>query len=197
MVLAAWNPQISTGGPRTYSVGQLATNVTSLVSSGDENTDGTKEWRIIWWDKIIDYTFHGPYFWTGKGNGINLRVADSMPGPDDLRAPHSAHFNILGRTGVPGLALWVAIQVAFGHSMIRSFVLAHRKEDHFSMGLVAWITAYWLAALVVMSFDPYLEGPQGGILFWSMLGMGIALRSWIEHSSAASNTDNSFAAELA
>jgi hypothetical protein len=34
---------------------------------------------------------------------------------------------------------------------------------------------YWLAAFVDMSFDVYLEGPQGGIWFWVIIGFGIAV----------------------
>jgi hypothetical protein len=37
----------------------------------------------------------------------------------------------------------------------------------------AWIFIYWLAMIVNASFDPYLEGPQGGIWFWSVFGLGI------------------------
>jgi hypothetical protein len=36
------------------------------------------------------------------------------------------------------------------------------------------ILAYWLAMLVNASFDVYLEGPQGGIWFWSVFGLGLA-----------------------
>ncbi len=38
-----------------------------------------------------------------------------------------------------------------------------------------WILAYWLALIVNMSFDVYLEGPQGGIWFWCLVGYIIAL----------------------
>jgi hypothetical protein len=35
--------------------------------------------------------------------------------------------------------------------------------------------AIWVAALINMSFDVYLEGPQGGIWFWSVVGLGLVL----------------------
>ena len=35
--------------------------------------------------------------------------------------------------------------------------------------------AYFTAFLVNMSFDVYLEGPQGGIWFWCLIGYAIAL----------------------
>jgi hypothetical protein len=38
---------------------------------------------------------------------------------------------------------------------------------------------YWIAAMVNMSFDPYLEGPHGGIWFWTLFGLGLgAMRAW-------------------
>ena len=36
------------------------------------------------------------------------------------------------------------------------------------------ILAFWIAFLIHMSFGVYLEGPQGGIWFWSVMGLGIA-----------------------
>jgi hypothetical protein len=36
------------------------------------------------------------------------------------------------------------------------------------------VLAYWLASFINMSFDVYIEGPQGGIWFWSIVGFGIA-----------------------
>ena len=46
--------------------------------------------------------------------------------------------------------------------------------------------AYWLAALINMSFDVYLEGPQGGIPFWSVIGLGmVAMRAVAGEKDAA------------
>lgn len=41
-------------------------------------------------------------------------------------------------------------------------------------GLNLWILACWLAAFTNLSLDVYLEGPQGGVWFWSVIGLGIA-----------------------
>ena len=38
----------------------------------------------------------------------------------------------------------------------------------------AWILVFWLAMVVNASFDVYLEGPQGGIWFWMIFGLGLA-----------------------
>jgi hypothetical protein len=41
--------------------------------------------------------------------------------------------------------------------------------------LAALLFAYWVAMLVDTSFDPYLEGPQGGIWFWVIFGLGLVV----------------------
>ena len=37
-----------------------------------------------------------------------------------------------------------------------------------------FLGAYWLAFLINGSFDVYLEGPMGGIWFWTVYGIGVA-----------------------
>ncbi len=79
----AWlaNPQVDLGLVRSVSVDQLVQNVTSIFTNqnGTETND-TKEWRLEWWNKIVGYTIDGPYFWTGKGYGINLADCGRIPG---------------------------------------------------------------------------------------------------------------------
>ena len=177
------NVQVDLGTRRDVSVAQLLENVRSVIGESDDpGLADTREWREDWWDAIVDYTVHGQYFWQGKGFGINLAEDDGIPAPADgsLRAPHNAHLNILARTGIPGLLLWVAVQGAFGISLIRAGIVASRTKRALWLGVVGWIFVYWLAALVNMTFDVYLEGPQGGIFFWSLIGLGLAVASFIQ-----------------
>ena len=37
----------------------------------------------------------------------------------------------------------------------------------------AFLVAYWMAFLVNTSFDVFLEGPMGGIWFWTLVGTGL------------------------
>lgn len=176
---AGWlaNPQIDLGA-RSLSVDQLVQNVTSIFTNANgTETQATKEWRLAWWDKIIGYTIDGPYFWTGKGYGINLADADGFQVNSDgsLRAPHSTHFEILARSGVPGLISWFALQATFGMAMLLAAFRAYRARSTALLALIAWSFVYWLAAVVNSSFDVYLGGPQGGIPFWADFGFGIFL----------------------
>jgi O-Antigen ligase len=178
-VLLVANPEIRIGaGTRTISLSQAIDNVTSVVfASQDAALQGTKDFRLNWWGRIIDYTIGGPYFWTGKGFGINLADDDGFQPTADhsLRAPHNAHVEILARMGVPGLVLWVLLQVAFGAALLRAGLAAGRAGAAEWTARFAWVFVYWLAMIVNMSFDPYLEGPQGGIWFWAIFGFGLVL----------------------
>jgi len=180
-VVGLTNLEVDIGGRRDISAGQLLENLRSVVGESDDpSLVGTRQWREEWWDTIIGYTVGGPYFWQGKGFGVNLAEDDGVQAPDEtLRAPHNGHLNILARTGVPGLGLWVILLAAFAATLVRAARTAARTGQRFWLGVVAWIFVYWSAAVVNMTFDVYLEGPQGGIFFWSLMGLGLAVASFI------------------
>src|ERR671922_46382 len=97
---------------------RIATNIGSIFGVSDKgNLAATREWRLRWWRRIVGYTVHGDYFWTGKGFGIDLAVADGIlpPGYKEVpnRNPHNVHMTVLARAGIPGLVLWMLIQGAF------------------------------------------------------------------------------------
>lgn len=171
-------PTPTSGPGRPTSAGQWFENLLSIFgSSSRPDLDGTKAFRLAWWSKIADYTVFGPYFWTGKGFGVNLADDDGFQPTLDgsLRAPHNSHMSVLARMGVPGFVLWVLLQGAFAVGVLRA-VRAHRRaDDRMTAGLGAWVFIVWAAMMVVTSFDPYLEGPQGGIWFWTIVGLGLVV----------------------
>jgi hypothetical protein len=164
--------------PRAATTKQWWENIISIFTSGgDAQLQDTKDFRLRWWGKIIDYTFNGPYFWTGKGFGINLADSDGfqVTKDDSLRAPHNSHLSVLARMGVPGFFLWILLQLAFALLLLRA-LLAHRRAGDSQLATVAaWVLAFWVAIMVDTAFDPYLEGPQGGIWFWALFGLGLVV----------------------
>lgn len=163
---------------REISASQWFTNLISIFgSSARADLDGTRAYRLAWWSAIVDYTVYGPYFWTGKGFGVNLADDDGFQGTLDhsLRAPHNSHLSVLARMGVPGFALWLLLQGAFFIGVLRALRAHRRADDRTMAGLGAWVLIVWAAMMVVTSFDPYLEGPQGGIWFWSIFGLGLVV----------------------
>jgi hypothetical protein len=82
---------------------------------------------------------------------------------------------ILARAGVPGIALWFALQMVFGVRLMLNFLMDKRSGRMWLASVELWVLSYWLAFLINGSFDVFLEGPQGGIWFWSLFGFGLAL----------------------
>ncbi|MFB9993283.1 DUF3488 domain-containing protein [Deinococcus oregonensis] len=176
--LLAFNVRVSLGEDRnTVSAEALLLNVQSITGqTGEGDRDGSRGWRLKWWTDIVNYTVHGPYFWTGKGYGVNLADDDGYQlGDGSLRSPHNGHLNILARSGVPGLLAWALLQLAFAAALLRAHLLAKRAGQDLWVRLNVWVLAYWAAFMVNASFDVYLEGPQGGIWFWCLFGFGLAL----------------------
>jgi hypothetical protein len=181
LILAVSGIRVPLNEGRELSFDQLSNNVKSILGVGKVDTDqldGTKKWRLDWWKDIVQYTFQGKYFWTGKGFGINLADDDGRQVNRDgsLRSPHNGHMTILARSGVPGLALWVLLNVTWAGAMLDGFFRARRaRQDRWS-GVFIFLIAYWAAHLTNASFDVFLEGPIGGVWFWTIFGTGLALQ---------------------
>ncbi len=164
------------GKGRTISFEQQWTNLASTFGdSGNEGLDSNKEWRLNWWREIRRYTLHGRYFWKGKGFGINLADDDHFQVLSDhsLRNPHSVHMTMLARGGVPMFCLWALVQATFAVTVGIALHRARKQNQPMWEGLLFFLGAYWMAFLINGSFDVFLEGPMGGIWFWTVYGTGI------------------------
>lgn len=197
-VVGLVNPEVDLGLARKLSFDQVVNNVVSVVAGekDDPILEGTKTWRLRWWGKIVDYTVDGPYFWQGKGFGINLADEDGFQVNADgsLRAPHSGHLELLARGGVPMFVLWLLVNAVFAATILRAALRARAASLDRWVRVTGWIFVYWLAALVNASFDVYLQGPMGGIWFWSVIGLGIAVAGIIDREVAEQRSQGSVAA---
>jgi len=185
LTLVVFHVSVPVGGGQNLSTTNLMQNVVSIVSNkqdqgaqggSHQNLNGSKQFRLRWWTKIVDYTVHGPYFWKGKGFGLNLADSDGfqLDSKHTLRAPHNSHLTVLARMGVPGLVSWSLLQLAFAATMLTWAFRARRLGARLWSMFDAWLLVAWLAIMIDTSFDPYLEGPQGAIWLWSIVGVGIA-----------------------
>jgi len=163
---------------RAISMEQLSTNIQSIFTDVDNfGGTGTKHWRLEWWNSIIAYTFDGEYFWTGKGFGVNLADDDGFQVTTDksLRSPHNGHLTILARMGVPGFTIWILFVLTLLSKLWRRYKQWKRLGEDFRAGVCIWVLTFLVAALINTTFDVYLEGPMGGIWFWSVVGVAIGL----------------------
>lgn len=176
-LLAALDLEDDLGVARRVSPQQLVANLTSITGGSGAMGESTRRWRLQWWQTILNYTVWGDYFWGGKGFGVNLADEDGFQTDRNhaLRSAHNGHLTILARSGVPGLLLWILLQGSLFLGLLRVFFRARRAGNHRWAAFVLWILAYWVAFTVNSAFDVYLEGPQGGIWFWTVFGVGLAV----------------------
>jgi len=161
---------------RPLSAHQIFENVKSIVGQSGSQAEGTKQWRINWWDIIINDTIRGPNFWTGRGFGLNLADADGFAGTQQgppTRSPHSAHMTMLARAGIPGLVLWLLLLASWFVTMTRALLMARGHGHERWAELFIFIVCYELAILINATFDVALEGPMQGVWFWCLFGFGV------------------------
>jgi hypothetical protein len=149
---------------RTVGFDQLKNNFMSIVASNEDvpaTLEDNKIWRLVWWGKIINYSFTPEYFFTGRGLGMSLVKTDGIDADEDLRSPHNFHLTIMARFGVILFVLW------------GSFLLVIFK-DYFKKKLTGkrfLIVSILLAFVINASFDVFLEGPMGAFPFWTFIGI--------------------------
>lgn len=183
---------------RPVSAAAVVNNIVSIVApSSGGNLDDTKQWRLRWWNTIVGYTVHGPYFWTGKGFGPNLAEVDGYVvglenGGPTLRSPHSIHMTYLARSGVPGLTLWLLTCAVWMAAMIAAFWRARRMGERKWEGFFLFIACYVASIVIDASFDVALEGPMLAIPFWTLIGIGIGAAMIFRAQAAAFPSDTPF-----
>ena len=167
-----------TTSERSLSARQIIDNVASIAGQGGEQTEGTKTWRLEWWNIILANTVFGPNFWTGRGFGLNLADADGFqdgerPDRPALRSPHNVHMTLLARAGVPGAALWLGLLTSWFAMIMHAMLTARRRGQTEWAGLFLFAGCYAASFVINASFDVALEGPMQGVWFWCLVGFGI------------------------
>ncbi len=168
--------RVPVGGDRYISVDQITKNLESVVApSKKAQLAETSNWRLEWWTQIVNETVHGDYFWMGRGYGVHLAEAHGFADATGNRSPHNGHLTVLARSGVPGLVMWIVLQVVILGSLVLAYFRARQNGAETLANLNLWTLAYLTAFLVNSSFDVFLEGPQGGVWYWCVVGFAVAL----------------------
>jgi hypothetical protein len=147
---------------RVAGIEQIGQNFTSIFGQAEGvNLENNEIWRLLWWSKIIDYSFTTNSFFYGKGLGMSLAQTDDILVDEDLRSPHNFHLTIMARFGVIIFFIWVYWIIL----TIRP--LFTRKLSPKMLALTCIIIAFLFNA----SFDVFLEGPMGAFPFWTFVGL--------------------------
>lgn len=148
---------------RSIGFEQIKDNFGSIIGAGvNVNSENNVTWRLIWWAKIIDYSFSPTGAFIGKGLGMSLADSDGILSVDDeLRSPHNFHLNIMARFGFILFLIWTY----WMYLIIKP--IFNKQLGTLSLAISCIIMAFLFNA----SFDVFLEGPMGAMPFWTWVGL--------------------------
>jgi hypothetical protein len=148
----------------------------SVMGGGPEDQIGsnyldTTNWRADWWRSIWSDVTAEQLVLHGRGWGDNLAVRHGVipsfaaEDPRALRLPHDVFFSLAGRAGFVTAVGFLSIPVL---TIARTF---RRRSDRSPTPLAVQAARGGVAAAVTTGLtDIYLESPQGGIVFWVLVG---------------------------
>ena len=161
-------------GSREVSYDAIGDAIESMLGSAPEDDIsgtyvGTTTWRADWWEAIWADVQADAMLLHGHGWGDNLAVrygisAPPQEGEPALRLPHSIVFSLAGRAGVVVTAGFLLVPALTIASTFR------RRAPRPAPLTVQAARGAIVAGIATGLVDVYLEAPQGGILFWSLLG---------------------------
>jgi len=177
--------QVPLSGNRTASVGQIASNIQSVVSPETSTSSlvSTADWRVELWKNVTrDVSLDHPL--AGYGFGVNIReVYGEQDEQPPARGPHSSHVNVFARMGLPGVALWLLLWGSWFITVAVARRRLIRSGDAIAAGTAAWLMVVASMVLINAMFDPTLESPQKALWTWAIFGAGAWLVSASKHSS--------------
>jgi hypothetical protein len=106
----------------------------------------------------------------GRGWGDNLAVRHGVTPPslgDDLRSlrlPHNVVFSLAGRAGLLVTAAFLLVPLLTIVGQVR------HPSDLVPSAVVLSARGGLAAAVATGMTDIYLESPQGGVVYWSLIG---------------------------
>jgi hypothetical protein len=135
---------------------------------GDNN-----RFRLIWWKNIAQETLTtSPVLGLGFGadlaRGFLLEYYPATESEFSTRSPHNIFMTTLGRMGLAGVAVLLA--VFFVQGRITARVARQARTDPVRQEAMTLQAAVWVV-MVSSCLGVVLEGPMGAIPFWIMLGL--------------------------
>ena len=135
---------------------------------GDNN-----QFRLVWWKNVVTDTLStspvlGMGFGADLARGFLVEYYATSNEDFSARSPHNIFMTTLGRMGLLGFAVLLAIYFVQGRITARVALEARHdptREDAMTLQAAVWVV------MVSACFGVVLEGPMGAIPFWIMLGL--------------------------
>jgi hypothetical protein len=167
---------------RAYAIYETVASIADFSGTRDYRSDqsGSKgdnnRFRLVWWKNVAEETLTtAPVF--GLGFGADLArgfVQEYYPDSGDdftARSPHNIFMTTLGRMGLSGALVLLAIY--FNQFRVTARTARAARTDPARLQSLTLQAACWVV-LVSAVFGVVLEGPMGAIPLWIMLGLADA-----------------------
>jgi O-antigen ligase len=173
---------------RSFSVPQLFANVASVGGRQEVGTlNSTAAGREHLWTLVYQKEVADDALIYGSGFGINVAaqvgVYETSSGPADLlRNPHNSHLDVLARTGLVGLCLWIVLWLGWYWRLVVGCRRLMRCGLYLRRRVAVLCLMMTTAILTSSFFAPQLEGAQVAALLWTAFGVGVVVtssREWL------------------
>ena len=150
---------------------------------------GNNQFRTVWWTSVFDETIRkGPLFGLGFGYDLAAGFIKDYYGnlalSFDTRSPHSVWVTVFGRMGLLGLLSFTFVVFC----ILREAIAAARRVRRGQAP--ASSLGFWTGVIIILgsaSFGVVLEGPMGGVLFWTFLGLACSQSTPEKEKDASEN----------
>jgi hypothetical protein len=167
-----------------------------LVSSKDPappDSDVKREhsvrWRVAMWSRCWHCTLDSaPLFGFGFGDNLTALMLPTRAWKDyedsqrlrpPNRSPHSVHVHLFARLGLVGTVLWFGFMACVAISAVRALWVFRDGETVYEQSAfydTLTVFGAWVIFLAAATFGVVLEGPFGGIWFWALSGLLLAIK---------------------
>jgi O-antigen ligase len=149
----------------------IESQLRTLVGGRDEQSTRVEQ-RLTWVRGVLDEVGQTPNGWVvGVGLGPDLAGGFEYFGGVPVRKPHNDYIEVLGRLGIPGVALLAAIFVSAFALLSR----AARRLEGVGERFLWWVLASTAGYLLIAATQPILSFPYATIPLFTTLGAGLAL----------------------
>ncbi len=164
---------------KAYAIYEAVASIADYSGTRSYHSEMTSEkgdnnrFRIIWWKNVAEETLTtSPVLGLGFGADLTrgfLQEYYPTSGDDfSARSPHNIFMTTLGRMGLVGVAVLLAIYWIQGRTTLR--VAREAQRDPARQGAMTLQASVWVV-MISACFGVVLEGPMGAIPFWIMLGL--------------------------
>jgi hypothetical protein len=156
------------GIPDGFGQGPTETLPPDIETELEVHGDSSLRFRIYVWTVMLDEWRESPF--VGRGTGTFATILQARSGMERV-APHNDYLGILLENGIPGLVLYLGLQLAVLLALLRRFLIAAPTER----GILAGVAACFVTLNIVNVINNAVLFLDLQITIWVLIGATLGL----------------------